>query len=327
MGNKHGLGSGYVPHLPLVIVQDHKHADRLPDHVHFHDLALPSIRKLHQVALLRKLGVQVGIGICLILQAAHQTSADAADLLGIQGKILFLRHFDGDRDKIRQPGVTAQRAPAGAHAADDPGLVPDTHLTELDPHVEDRRQVLHQVAEIHSSVRSEEKQELTVIERILRPDDLHVQLPLIHLSPADHQGILFPVLVVPDLLFILRGRPADDLFSLGVFFRRVVRVVPEDHCPVFISFCRFRDDVVSPPEDKISRIKGIDLSDLAEPDSDYCRHSKISFLLLRPALPDLLQEHFQRKLPADVRFQTVFRPFQLVEDAARAAQRDLSRGP
>ena len=175
--------------------------------------------------------------------------------------------------------MAAQRAPAGAHAADDLRLVAGSHLPELDPNMEHRRQVLHQIAEIHTAVRRKEKDDPAVIEAVLRSDDLHFQPPLLHLLPADHQGVMLPRLVGIDLCRILLRRTAEDLLQGLLHAVFADPVIAEDHRSVLRSFRRVRDDMVTAAERLPVRRKSIDFSDFTESDADHFCHG-FNFLSL-----------------------------------------------
>ena len=55
--------------------------------------------------------------VFLKLEAAHEPSAHAADLGGVQGKILLLGHLDADRLEIAQKAAAADGPSAGAQPA------------------------------------------------------------------------------------------------------------------------------------------------------------------------------------------------------------------
>ena len=279
MSDKGSLGCRDIPHLPLVVVQYHQYPDRLFQHIDLGDLAEIAVRQLHRISLFRHLGIQVSVRIRLIDEAAHQPAADTADLLRIQRQILLLRHLDGDRDEIRKPGMAAERAAAGPHAADDLRLVAGAHLPEFDPHMEDRRKILDQISEIHPAVCREEKDDPAVVETVLRSDDLHLKAPLHHLFPADHQCVVFPRLVRVDLFrVLLRGAPQDPfqrLLQLGL----ADLVIPEDHRSVLRPLRSIRDDVIAAAVGLPVRRKCIDFSDFTESDADHFCHG-FTFLSL-----------------------------------------------
>ena len=75
MGNEGGLRRRNIPHLPLVIVQDHQDPHRLLQHIDLDDLSETAVLKLHRIALLRHLGIQVRIGVRLIELLAQDLCA------------------------------------------------------------------------------------------------------------------------------------------------------------------------------------------------------------------------------------------------------------
>ena len=85
----------------LVITGLHEHLHQLTEHVHAVHLAPLTVGGDNVVPDVGKLAVQLLVGFLLIFQATHKPSANARDLRGVQGKILFLCHLDGNGNEIR----------------------------------------------------------------------------------------------------------------------------------------------------------------------------------------------------------------------------------
>ena len=89
----------------------------------------------------------------LVAQAAFQAAAHARQLRRVQAEVLLLGHLDRHRLERLQPGRAAQRAAAGAVAAEHLGFVAHADLAHLDAHPEMRGQIAHQLAEVHARLR------------------------------------------------------------------------------------------------------------------------------------------------------------------------------
>ena len=95
------LGNRILFNFLLIIIQSDHNLDQLTQHIHPGDFPTETIHCGYPVADRRKLTVQIFIGLFLILQTAHKTSAYTGYLGRIQGQILFLRHLYGHRRKLR----------------------------------------------------------------------------------------------------------------------------------------------------------------------------------------------------------------------------------
>ena len=115
------------------IVHLYQNLHQLAEHIDA-KTPLPSDRPSvdHAVADTRKSAVEILVGLFLILQAAHQSSAHTGDLGRIQRKILLFCHLDGNRRKLGQIGVAAQRSSADTDSAHDLCLIAHTDLAKLD---------------------------------------------------------------------------------------------------------------------------------------------------------------------------------------------------
>src|SRR5215510_753364 len=99
-------------------------------------------------------------GRLLVPQAALQAAAQPRQLRRVETEVLLLRHLDRDRLEGLQEGRAAQRAAAGAIAADHLGFVADADLAHLDAGAKLAGQLAHQLAEIDAAVRREVEHEL-----------------------------------------------------------------------------------------------------------------------------------------------------------------------
>ncbi len=160
----------------LFIVHFYQDPHGLAQHIDALHLAPQAVITFYLIADTGQISVQLLVGVFLIFKAAHQTAADTGNLGRIQGKVLFLGHFDGNRDKIRQIGMAAKGSAANTDTAQDLGLIPDADLAQLDPGTENPCQILYQIAEIHAAIRCKIEKDLTVIKGIFCVDELHIQL-------------------------------------------------------------------------------------------------------------------------------------------------------
>ena len=143
-----------------------------------------------------------------MLQAAHQPAAHTGYFGGIQGKILFLRHFNGYRHKFRQVGMAAKPPPADTDPSQDFGFIPHADLTQFDPRLKHTCQILYQLPEVDPSVCCKIKQHFIVIKGIFRINELHVQPMLADFFLADTEGFFFLPFICRFLLIIpLGGNP------------------------------------------------------------------------------------------------------------------------
>ena len=136
----------------LLVIHLNKNPHRLLQNIHTGHFSGQSIRSLHLVSEPWQVLIQCLVRFLFVFQAAHQSSAGTRNLRRIQRQILLLRHFDRHRDKIRQIGVAAKRPPADSVASENLRLIPHADLTQLNSCTENTCKILHQVAEIHSSV-------------------------------------------------------------------------------------------------------------------------------------------------------------------------------
>ena len=88
-----------------------------------------------QRLLLGCAALEILIGLELIAQAAHQTTANARDLSGVEGKILLLCHANGDRLELATKARAAQLLAAMGKTAHQACLVAHADLAHIDTHV------------------------------------------------------------------------------------------------------------------------------------------------------------------------------------------------
>ena len=148
------------------------------------------------------------IGVLLIFQAAHQPSAGAGDLGGIQAEILGLGHLDGDGQEPVQKLGAAEGPPADAETAHHFGLVPDADLTQLDPGPEHAGQIPHQLPEVHPTIGGKEENDLTAVKAGRYVHQLHFQTVIRDLLLADVEGLaLFFSVVIYGAAVGVSGQP------------------------------------------------------------------------------------------------------------------------
>ena len=158
------------------VVQPDVH--RLLQHVDVADVA-GAVRRQHKGVVLGHALDGVLIGVLLVFQAAHQPSAGAGDLGGVQAQALGLGHLDGHRQELVHELGAAEGSSADAQSADHLGLVPHADLPQLDAGAEHAGQILHQLTEVHPPVGGKEEQDLAAVKAALHPHQLHLQLVLL----------------------------------------------------------------------------------------------------------------------------------------------------
>ena len=103
--------------LLIIIIIRHIDLYSLTEHIYGCNISRYAIIGGNAIPHIGELGIQIFIGVLLMLQAAHQTSAHTGDLRGVQGQTLLLRHLDGYRYKVRQIGMTAELSAADPDTA------------------------------------------------------------------------------------------------------------------------------------------------------------------------------------------------------------------
>ena len=148
------------------------------------------------------------IGVLLIFQAAHQPSAGAGDLGGIQAEVLGLGHLDGDGQEPVQKLGAAEGPPADTETAHHFGLIPDADLTQFDAGTEHAGQIPHQLPEVHPAVGGEEKDDLAAVKAGGYVHQLHFQTVIRDLLLADVEGLaLFFSVVIHGAAVGVSGQP------------------------------------------------------------------------------------------------------------------------
>jgi hypothetical protein len=95
--------------------------------------------------------------------------------------------------------MAAIRASADRHTADNPGLVPNPDLPELNSSFKMGYQVLYQLPKIDAVLRGKEKDNLRLIQKEMRRDELHPKAPFLDPLSSDlirrglflHKGFAF----------------------------------------------------------------------------------------------------------------------------------------
>ncbi len=215
-----------------------------------------------------------------MLQAAHQPAAYAGDLGGIQGQILLLCHLDGHRNKIRQMCMTTQRSAADADPSQNFRLVPHTDLPQFYAGLKHARQILHQLAEVDTTVRGEIEQHLIVVESIFRIDQFHLQTVLLNLLQTDFKGILLLLLIGRFLLLVsFRSDPQHRLQGLNhlviLHFPGIADCRAELNASGSLHYHIFSSLYL-----KMQRVKKIDLTRSAKPYTNYFCHLYTSLFIL-----------------------------------------------
>ena len=234
--------------------------------------ALSSVGDRHKVTQSRQLLIQLLIGFLLVFQAAHQPAAHARNFCLIERKILLFCHFDRDRGKIRQIRMTAEASAADSDTAEYFCFVPHTDLAKFYPGLKNGCQVFYQKSEIDSAVSCKIKQHFIIVKSILRIDQLHVQLMLPYLLPADFKSFSFflPVLIFP--LIIFGSGRTDHLLQRMYHFLVLHFLRTQNYPAVFHAPRGFHDHMVIHFNIKILRIKVIYLTYIPKSDTNNFCH-------------------------------------------------------
>ena len=261
------------------MVQIDQNADRLLQDIRIDGHADETVERGDDGAALRQVFAEFIIDLGFVSQAAHESPAASRDLRGIQRKVLRLRHLDRDRGEFLQIQAAAERAPAGAHTAQHPGLVAHADLAQFDAHMEFARQVLDQLAEIHAPFRREIKDDPVPVETAFDVDQLHVQFMRSHLLHED--GARLALLraqfgVAFDIFFVSLPHQGLQLFRHQ--FVRKVRL-RQCHRPELQTFLRLGDHTVVQTDVQIARIEIPGLPAAAKSDSYDSFHLIFSFRL------------------------------------------------
>ena len=174
--------------------------------------------------------------------------------------------------KVIQKLIAAIGTAADSEAAEHLRFVPDADLPQLDAVVQDPRQVFDQRAEIHPSVRGEEKGGLAAFKIAFDIHQLHIQAVLLDLFPADIKSGLFSLAVEFLRAQIhLRGDaqdPAQRLNDGGILHGVVLPGADGDlHAVGGVD-----DDTVTDLNPEPRRIKIICFPAVFESDANYFGH-------------------------------------------------------
>ena len=253
----------------FLVVHIHEDAHCLAEHIDALHQSAQAVFSLYFVADFGKAPIQFFIGLGLVLEAAHQTPADAGDLAGIEREILLLGHLDGDRDKITHPGMTAQRSAADAVAAQYFGLVADADLAQFDAGAEYACQVLDQVAKVHAPVRRKVKEHLAVVKSILRIDELHLEAVLPDLLLADAVGFFLLGAVAALGLVVLGSCDPNDVFERLCQLARLDVHRKTGDSSVLNAADGLNDHVRAVSDRQLSRVKIENLAGILKPHADH----------------------------------------------------------
>ena len=149
-----------------------------------------AFRRINDAALTRRDLLQFGIRLVLIFQAAHQTAAHTGDLRRIERQVLILRHVDGNRMEILEVRTAAQFTAAAAQTANHLRLIAHADLAQLNAGAEHACEVLDQLAEVHTAVCGEVKQQFVHVKGAFRGDKVHFQTAILDLLLADDKRLI-----------------------------------------------------------------------------------------------------------------------------------------
>ena len=148
----------------------------------------------------------------LILETTEQPAAAARNLRRIEREVLVLGEGEAHRRERGQPGGAAELLAAAPDTAEAGRFVARADLPEIDPGVQRRREVPHQLPEVHPLLGGEIHRELLAVPLPLGVADFHVELPCPDLLQHRPPGVFFaPAQVVRGAHVLLRGAPQDRL--------------------------------------------------------------------------------------------------------------------
>src|SRR5947199_8992784 len=113
--------------------------------VHREDLLQPDAGA-QRLAFLGEPLAGLHVEIVLVAEAAQQPAAPAGDLRRVEREVLVLGERQTHGPELGQPARAAELPPAPADAVEALGFVPRADLAQLDPRVEQARQIAHQAA-------------------------------------------------------------------------------------------------------------------------------------------------------------------------------------
>ena len=168
--------------------------------------------------------------------------------------------------------MTAQRPSTDTDSTYDLGFVPDTYLTQLDPGLKYRRQILYQLTEINPSICGKIKQNLVIIEGILHIDQLHLKTVLANFFLADPERLfLFDFIIFFSCLIILICHANHCLQRL--YYLAVVHIPASQYNKSKLnSSGGLHNYMFSSLNLQFARRKIIDFSRLTKSDTNYSRH-------------------------------------------------------
>jgi len=162
-------------------------------------------------------------------------------------------------------------------------VVAHTDLAQLDPALELRREVAHQVAEVDAMLGGEVERDAVAAERHLDLGEVHLELAQLDPLLAVLERFALADGIVIELVQVLLGHLADDLArhvarTLELDQRRILE---EDGAGGLAVFA-LHDDVVAQTEPEFSRVEEEFLARPAQGDLDDLRHRS---LYRRPGRP------------------------------------------
>src|SRR5690606_5964282 len=125
--------------------------------------------------LIGEAGVQLGVGLVLVAEAAHEPAAAAGDFERVEGGLLHLRRLHADvledLEEVLAAAVLAALLVVGGEA----GLVAGADLAHLDARAVDLAEAADELAEVDALLAEVEERQALAAEDGLDLDDLHRQ--------------------------------------------------------------------------------------------------------------------------------------------------------
>lgn len=180
-----------------------------------------------------------------MFQTAHQSAAAAGNFSRIEGKPLFLCHFNGNWLKFAQKALAAKFPSANTNTAEDFCLVPHADLTQFNACPENCSQILDQIPEIHTIFSGKIEQQFAVIKRTFYFNQFHFEFPHRNFFFADVECTNFFFAILFQCFTILFVDRSQNLFQRLHNGSLLNGFVGDGDFSAFRPFGRFHDHKVT----------------------------------------------------------------------------------
>ena len=147
-------------------------------------------RRIDERLLFGRTALKVLVGLELVAQAAHQTTAHAADLGGIERQVLLFCHANRDGFKLSAKARAAELLSALGVATHQAGLVAHADLAHVDANMQRRGQILDELAKIDALLGCKVEHGLLAAKQVLNADRLHLEVELLDQAAEVDHGLV-----------------------------------------------------------------------------------------------------------------------------------------